>query len=415
MADAAPLVQNMQALNALLGIPKTLFGSSTNTTETISSGISQAGIAALLKSLMEGTSGKPGLAAVAAGEKAPGLYNTTSRTLLVNDLLARAAAEAEKAGTGTTRSLKQEVPGMMSKTTGLLAAAALLGGTAKGRKMLGDAWDSLGVGFGDSTAGTDFVSSMAAQDFADFGQAGVASLGNSLGFSQGLDWLGGALTEATPAATYAFTSPFGSIEEAAGLSFGIPDATGFALTSGVDSILGSIPSTGWELAEEVASLGIGDIGAEAGGGIPGVGAVLNLAQGNVGSAAGSVIGNMILPGLGGFIGSMLGGVIDDGCFITTAICSALNKGDNCDELQKLRNFRDSWLKDNKPDDIEEYYRIAPDLVHSINLREDAIDVWASLYLDYIVPALEAIDAGEPEYAYTVYRDLVESVKEYANG
>ena len=31
------------------------------------------------------------------------------------------------------------------------------------------------------------------------------------------------------------------------------------------------------------------------------------------------------------------------CFITTAVCAYLGKPDDCDELNKLRNFRDTWL------------------------------------------------------------------------
>lgn len=31
------------------------------------------------------------------------------------------------------------------------------------------------------------------------------------------------------------------------------------------------------------------------------------------------------------------------CFITTAVCRSLKKGDSCEELQAFRNFRDGWL------------------------------------------------------------------------
>ena len=46
-----------------------------------------------------------------------------------------------------------------------------------------------------------------------------------------------------------------------------------------------------------------------------------------------------------------------GCFITTATCKTLNKGDNCMELTTIRHFRDTWLS-NQPNGaniIENYY------------------------------------------------------------
>ena len=52
------------------------------------------------------------------------------------------------------------------------------------------------------------------------------------------------------------------------------------------------------------------------------------------------------------------------CFITTAVCEAEGKPDDCAELTAFRRFRDGWLSQ-QPDGpalIEEYYEIAPAIV-----------------------------------------------------
>ena len=58
-----------------------------------------------------------------------------------------------------------------------------------------------------------------------------------------------------------------------------------------------------------------------------------------------------------------------GCFITTATCSALNKGDNCCELDTFQSFRDNWLlKQNSGENlVQEYYQIAPKIVRKIDM------------------------------------------------
>ena len=70
----------------------------TNTT-TVQNNVSPEAVNALVKSILEGTSG---LASVASGAKNAGLYNSSTNTLLSNDLLARAAAEAAKLNSSQT-------------------------------------------------------------------------------------------------------------------------------------------------------------------------------------------------------------------------------------------------------------------------------------------------------------------------
>ena len=98
------------------------------------------------------------------------------------------------------------------------------------------------------------------------------------------------------------------------------------------------------------------------------------------------------------------------CFITTAITKALGKPDDCDELQTLRSYRDNWLVSNHPMAIAEYYRVAPDIVKAIDAKPDANALWATLYEDFLVPALSEIADGNNESAYLIYRGMVDAAR-----
>lgn len=68
-----------------------------------------------------------------------------------------------------------------------------------------------------------------------------------------------------------------------------------------------------------------------------------------------------------------------GCFITSAVCTALNKPDDCEELMLLRSYRDQVKR--KSEDVSrliaEYYRVAPMIVDCIN-QDSQVDI---IYLD----------------------------------
>jgi len=157
-----------------------------------SSGVSSTGMAEMLKSILGSTQG---LAQVSSGEKIAGLYNTSTRSLLTNDLLTRSAAEVSKAGTGetTTRKVDPQLdPGKSLLTAlGLSAGKNLLGPTVEGvikKSGAGDIGkqiaDYLGVGAESSIAGnlgSDFFGS-AAGDFSSGALSeGLGSLAASVG------------------------------------------------------------------------------------------------------------------------------------------------------------------------------------------------------------------------------------------
>ena len=95
--DISSLIGDIGSLAQLFTGKTTAYsGGSETTTKSIS--IDSAN--ALVKQMLEGSSG---LASIAGAEKASGLYNTTVNQMLINDLMARAAAAvSEKNSTSTT-------------------------------------------------------------------------------------------------------------------------------------------------------------------------------------------------------------------------------------------------------------------------------------------------------------------------
>lgn len=179
MATVNPIAENVQLASLLTSLFGNVFGKTSVTpassstqmqttsggTQTTSGGdttttdrldISKEGIDALLRDLMEDDS--TGFARVASGQKIAGLYNTTSRNMLLNDLLTRSAGQvakltAPKVST-TTRTPQVTVKDpttttsvtntdeKVTKTPGILGGDAgtilgILGGVGLANKLLG--------------------------------------------------------------------------------------------------------------------------------------------------------------------------------------------------------------------------------------------------------------------------------------
>lgn len=96
------------------------------------------------------------------------------------------------------------------------------------------------------------------------------------------------------------------------------------------------------------------------------------------------------------------------CYITSAICETLGKGDNCRELNLLRDFRDNYLV-SVPDGkvlIEDYYRRAPGLVRAIKSNPEGDEILERIYHDYLSKCINLIEAGEKDAAVDIYREMV---------
>jgi hypothetical protein len=139
-----------------------------------------------------------------------------------------------------------------------------------------------------------------------------------------------------------------------------------------------------------------------------------------GAKAGAAAGTAILPGVGTVVGGIIGGVLGSSvaskCFITTAVCESQDKPDDCYELQILREFRDSYMMLHYPEEVEEYYLKAPNVVAAIKAlpADESEAVFNSLYHVYILPAIYAIESDDPYTAHDIYKTMFEVASEYCD-
>ena len=99
---------------------------------------------------------------------------------------------------------------------------------------------------------------------------------------------------------------------------------------------------------------------------------------------------------------------DSGCFITTATCQALNKGDNCEELMVMRHFRDT-MKEKIPGIdvlVKEYYRIAPLIVKKIDKNALSNEEYYSLWNNDLFKCYKMIQTGAYKEAIIQYISMV---------
>jgi hypothetical protein len=103
---------------------------------------------------------------------------------------------------------------------------------------------------------------------------------------------------------------------------------------------------------------------------------------------------------------------DDDCFLTTACVKALHKADNCEELMKLRQFRDTHLLHSEMGKnlVKEYYTIAPSIVQNINKQSNALPVYTQIYSKMIQPTLQHIEQKEFEKAIELYKNYTYALK-----
>lgn len=92
-----------------------------------------------------------------------------------------------------------------------------------------------------------------------------------------------------------------------------------------------------------------------------------------------------------------------GCFITSAVCTALNKPDDCEELMTLRAYRDN-IKRNADVGIliTEYYRVAPQIVACIDKDVKARDVYHRLWENEISETYKLVKTGKYDEATKCY-------------
>lgn len=96
------------------------------------------------------------------------------------------------------------------------------------------------------------------------------------------------------------------------------------------------------------------------------------------------------------------------CYITTAVCESLGKPDDCYELELLRNYRDDFLigEDAGRDVVQEYYNVAPTIVKRINKEDNAKDIYAGIWSEYLIPCIQLIEAKKLYDCKEVYSNMV---------
>lgn len=90
------------------------------------------------------------------------------------------------------------------------------------------------------------------------------------------------------------------------------------------------------------------------------------------------------------------------CYLTSACMKHFMEAfdDNCRELTILRWFRDRCVKET---DKSYYYAIAPVIVNVIDNNSNGGELYGYIYNHIIAPCVEAIEAGDYEFAYERYK------------
>lgn len=105
--------------------------------------------------------------------------------------------------------------------------------------------------------------------------------------------------------------------------------------------------------------------------------------------------------------------VDKGCFITTATCMSLNKGDDCEELMAMRRYRDMSTVKNPliAELVREYYRIAPVIVKRIDARPEKAQIYQQLWDKYISKTYACIKREDYDNATKLYVSMVADLSE----
>lgn len=103
-----------------------------------------------------------------------------------------------------------------------------------------------------------------------------------------------------------------------------------------------------------------------------------------------------------------GSTSSSACFITTATCKSLGKGDNCKELTSFRYFRDNWLiyQSDGKQLIEEYYKNAPRIVQNIDAMPDSTEIYGKIWDIYLKKCMEYIENKNYYACKNLYIEMV---------
>ncbi len=97
-----------------------------------------------------------------------------------------------------------------------------------------------------------------------------------------------------------------------------------------------------------------------------------------------------------------------GCFVSTACCEAMGLSDDCEELQTLRHFRDTYLLASREGEKEvaAYYAHSPRVLKKIRSEANSRETLRRIYHELVVPTVKMIHRKEYAAAHTHYRTFV---------
>lgn len=101
----------------------------------------------------------------------------------------------------------------------------------------------------------------------------------------------------------------------------------------------------------------------------------------------------------------------DCCFLTSACVGYMGKADDCYELTTLRSFRDGYLMkcDGGKELVDEYYKIAPQIVEKIDSSNERNTYYAYIY-SVIQKCICCIEGEKFEECKTEYIDMVKNLE-----
>lgn len=96
-----------------------------------------------------------------------------------------------------------------------------------------------------------------------------------------------------------------------------------------------------------------------------------------------------------------------GCYLTSACMYAKGLPDDCYELEILRQYRDTWLKDSEEgrNVIEQYYEIAPKIVSAINETMDSKAIYDMIYEKMVKPCVAFVEQKKYQEVLELYRRM----------
>ncbi len=105
-----------------------------------------------------------------------------------------------------------------------------------------------------------------------------------------------------------------------------------------------------------------------------------------------------------------------GCYITTIVCNILGYSDDCELLNTLRNFRDTYLKVNAQylPILYEYDIVGPQISAVLENDTDAKQKASFLFHNFLIPSYQYIKTKEYEKAIDTYINMVNMLKENYN-